>query len=89
MNFIVANKAAATWNAWLTSHNMTSLFSLSQPITNPPTPITQTCTPLAPGGKAGVLSTLTTPANGVICSSREEVNTGNLDPVRTHQAGKL
>jgi hypothetical protein len=77
MNFIVANKAAATWNAWLTSqNNMTSLFSLSQPITNPPTPITQTYAPLAPGGKAGVLSTLTTPANGVICSSWEEVNTG-------------
>jgi hypothetical protein len=77
MNFIVGNKAAVTWNAWLTSqNNMTALFSVSQPITNPPTPITQTYAPLAPGGKVGVLSTLTTTAYGVICSSWEEVNTG-------------
>jgi hypothetical protein len=76
MNFTVGNQSAVKWNAWLTSGiNITGLFSVSQPITNPPKAITKT-TVLSPAGTVGVLSTLTTPTNGIICSSFVTVNTG-------------
>lgn len=76
MNFTVGNKYAATWNVWLTDQNtMSQLFSVKQPITIPPQPIQKT-TPLSPNGKVGVLSTLTTPTQGITCSSWEEINTG-------------
>jgi len=76
MNFTVGNNVATTWNAWLTYQSTISLlFSTAQPITVPPVPITQT-TSLSPKGKVGVLSTLTTPKGGIICSSWEQVATG-------------
>jgi hypothetical protein len=78
MYFTVGNKVAATWNAWLTSQSsMTPLsgFPISQPITNPPMTTTQTAS-LSPQGTVGVLSTLTTPTGGIICSSFVQVNTG-------------
>jgi hypothetical protein len=76
MDFTVGNKSAATWNAWLNSQSsVTSLFSESQPITNPPKAIAKT-TKLSPKGTVGVLSTLTTPTSGIICSSFVTVNTG-------------
>ncbi|MFZ0307468.1 MAG: hypothetical protein WAL89_04790 [Candidatus Sulfotelmatobacter sp.] len=76
MNFTVGNNVATTWNAWLTDQNtMTNLFSLSQPITVPPVPITKTTT-LSPEGTVGVLSTLTTPTKGIFCSSYMQINTG-------------
>jgi len=78
MIFTVGNKAATTWNAWLTSKNtITALsgFPISQPITNPPVLITKTAT-LSPSGTVGVLTTLTTPAKGIICSNYTSINTG-------------
>lgn len=76
MNFTVGNNVATTWNAWLTDQNtITNLFSLSQPITVPPVPITKT-TILSPEGTVGVLSTLTTPTKGIYCSSYVQINTG-------------
>lgn len=76
MSFTVGNTAAVTWNAWLTDQNtMTELFSSSQPITNPPAPITKTTT-LSPEGTVGVLSTLTYPTKGIVCSVYTQVNTG-------------
>ena len=76
MDFTVGNNVATTWNAWLTSQNtIPSLFSLSQPITVPPVPITKTTT-LSPSGTVGVLSTLTTPTKGIFCSSYVQINTG-------------
>jgi hypothetical protein len=78
MNFTVGNKAAATWNVWLTYQNTMTLlsgFPISQPITNPPVTVIET-TPLSPSGTVWVLSTLTTPKNGIICSSWEEIKTG-------------
>jgi hypothetical protein len=75
MNFTVGNEAATTWNAWLTSgNNVTRLFSISRPITNPPVTIIKTAS-LSPGEEVGVLSTLTTSANGIICSNLELVST--------------
>jgi hypothetical protein len=78
MNFTVGNLTATTWNAWLTSQNsITALagFPITQPITNPPVPITKTST-LSASGTVGVLSTLTTPTKGIICSVYTQVNTG-------------
>jgi len=76
MNFTVGNTSAATWSAWLTDQNtITELFSVPQPITTPPMAITKTAS-LTKEGKVGVLSTLTTPTQGIICSSFVTVNTG-------------
>jgi hypothetical protein len=76
MNFTVGNTSATTWNVWLTYENtLTQLFSVSQPITNPPVVISKTAT-LSPSGIAGVLTTLTTSAKGIICSNYTQVNTG-------------
>ncbi|MFZ0889898.1 MAG: hypothetical protein WA005_15740 [Candidatus Binataceae bacterium] len=79
MKFTIGNTiySAATWNAWLTyQHTIKSLFSVSQPITNPPKAITKTYTDLPEEGEVGVLSTLTTPTEGIVCSSWEQTNTG-------------
>jgi hypothetical protein len=76
MNFTEGNTAVDTWNAWLTDQNtMTNLFTVSQPITNPAQPITKTTT-LSPEGTVGVLSTLTTPKKGILCSVYTQINTG-------------
>jgi hypothetical protein len=76
MKFTVENTYATTWNIWLTDQNtMQLLYSASQQITESPTPITKT-TPLAPEGKVGILSTLTTPTNGITCSSWAQIQTG-------------
>ena len=78
MNVTVGNLSATTWNAWLTSQNTIAAlsgFPTTQPITNPPVPITKT-TSLSPEGKVGVLSTLTTSKGGIICSSWVQVATG-------------
>lgn len=77
MNFTVGNTFPANWNAWLTYQNtIASLFSLAQPITDPPATITKTRANLSKAGKVGVLSTLTTPKQGVVCSSWVVINTG-------------
>jgi hypothetical protein len=76
MNFTVENTYATTWNIWLTDQNtMKLLYSASQPITDSPTSITKT-TALSPEGAVGVLSTLTTPAKGITCSSWAQIETG-------------
>jgi hypothetical protein len=76
MNFTVGNNVATTWNAWLISQNtVTQLFSVAQPKTVPPVPVTKTASQSAEGTVA-VLSTLTTPTKGIFCSSYEQINTG-------------
>ncbi len=76
MNFTVATPVVATWNIWLTYQNtMESLWSQSQPITEPAVLVTKTQA-LAKSGKVGVLSTLTTPTGGITCSNWAQVNTG-------------
>jgi hypothetical protein len=85
MKFTIGNNLGATaiWNAWLTYADpqgtdldtMQTLFSVSQPITNPPKAITKT-TSLPKEGTVGVLSTLSTPTKGIACSSWVQVNTG-------------
>jgi len=76
MNFTVENSYATTWNIWLIDQNtMQLLYQKPQPITDTPTPITQT-TALSPEGKVGILSTLTAPTAGITCSSWVQFQTG-------------
>ena len=76
MNFTLGTPVAVTWNAWLTSQStMQSLWSVSQPATEPQISITKTHA-LVKSGKVGVLSTLTIPATGITCSSWAPVSTG-------------
>jgi hypothetical protein len=92
MKFIVGNNLGTTanWSAWLTYADpqgtnldtMQTLFSVSQPITNPPKAITKTLAGLPKEGNVGVLSTLSTPhlstakTEGIACSSWVQVKTG-------------
>jgi hypothetical protein len=76
MNYTIGNKQPATWKAWLIDKNTVRLlWSLPQPVTNPPVQLTRTVTTDAEG-RAGVLSILTTPGRGIACSSWALVNTG-------------
>ena len=88
MKFTVGNNlGTAHWSAWLTYADpqgadvdtMQNLFSVSQPVTNPPKAVTKTVTALPKEGVIGVLSTISTTANGIACSSWVEVNSG-ADP---------
>lgn len=77
MNFTAGNQYAVTWNGWLSYQNtVIPLWSTPLPITDPPVPVTKTYSPLPKVGVVGVLSTLTTPKNGITCSSWTGVNTG-------------
>ena len=89
MKFTIGNNLGgpAIWNAWLTYADpqgtsldtMQTLFSVSQPITNPPKTVTKTFG-LPKEGTVGILSTLSTTKNGIACSSWVKVNTGT-DPL--------
>lgn len=80
MNFTVGNNegTTGTWRAWLTYQpdNMTSVVSESFPVTNPPVKKTETYADLPKEGTVGVLSTITTPTKGIVCSSWVQINTG-------------
>lgn len=76
MNFTIGTPVAATWNGWLSSQStMQALWSQSQAITEPPAAVTKTQTVPA-SGVVGILSTLTTPTGGILCSTWQTVNTG-------------
>jgi len=76
MNFTLGTPVAVTWNAWLVSQNTTTLlWSISQPVTEPPVTITKTQA-VSKSGKVGVLSTLNTTPAGINCSVFTVVNTG-------------
>ncbi len=75
MNFKTGMPAPATWNVWLTSHNMMlPLWSQAQPVADPPVTLTKTYG-LAKSGEVGILSTLATPDQGITCSTWQVVNT--------------
>lgn len=66
------------WNVWLTSHGeVTSILSMTMPekLEQPLSfPISMPYFP--PQGRVGVLTTLTTPIGGIVCSKFVTVNTG-------------
>jgi len=76
MNFTIGTPYAATWSTWLVSGSTAQLlWSVTQPVTEPPiaAPKTQS---VSASGVVGVLSTLSTAKNGITCSSWTLANTG-------------
>jgi hypothetical protein len=82
MKFTVGNNegTTATWSGWLIYEPDTILSgfpSESLPTADkPPVEITKTYTDLPKEGTVGVLSTLTTPKDGIVCSSWVGIGTG-------------
>jgi hypothetical protein len=68
----------ANWNAWLTdesgNNNITSIASESIPYSKKAQTISETVPGLATEGAVGVLSTLTTAGQGIVCSSWAAIN---------------
>lgn len=75
MTFSLATPVAVTWNGWLTVGNAVDpLWSQAVPVTEPPVVKTETHA-LAKSGVVGVLSTITTPTQGIVCASWQTINT--------------
>jgi hypothetical protein len=80
MNFTLATPSEVRWNAWLVDLDETTLaplsgFPQSLPITEPSVTKTETAR-LAAAGLVGVLTTFTTPTQGITCSNFETAPTG-------------
>jgi hypothetical protein len=77
LEFEVATLEPATWNAWLTAQaDIARLFSIRLPELDPPISVPLSL-PFFPAlGTIGVLTTLTTPEQGIICADFTTVNTG-------------
>jgi hypothetical protein len=77
MDFTVATPTAATWDGWLSIKNKSeTIFSQALPKTEPGSQVTQTKSGLAASGTVGILSVISTAAQGITCSSFVTVNTG-------------
>ncbi len=72
----VSTAVPSTWKAWLLYQNPKLIFSKPLPIVEPP--ITRsTNIPLQPvSGSLGLLMTLSSPTDGLICWDLQTVNTG-------------
>jgi concanavalin A-like lectin/glucanase superfamily protein len=77
LEFTLGTQEPATWNVWLTAQNeMTRLLSIPLAVTDPPVHVPFTL-PFFPSlGTVGILTTLVTPDQGIICSDFETVETG-------------
>jgi hypothetical protein len=76
MNFSIVTPSAATWNGWIASKNLLlPLWLQAQPVTDPAVNLKKAYA-LGRSGVVGVLSTLTTPGQGITCSSWQLVDTG-------------
>jgi hypothetical protein len=77
MNFTLETNSVATWDGWLVDLNentLTPLWSQPQPITEPKN-VTKSAE-LAVSGRVGILSTFTTPTQGITCSNWTTIPTG-------------
>jgi hypothetical protein len=75
--FTIGTKEPATWNVWLTAQNeIVRLLSLPLGVLDPPVLVPFTLPFVPPLGAVGVLTTLTTPERGIICSEFATVETG-------------
>ena len=69
----------ATWNVWLSTLNdITLQGSRSLGIINPPRTRSLTISGLANSGIVGVLTTMTTAIDGIVCSDWETIDTGPI-----------
>lgn len=79
LNFEVGTREPATWNVWLIAQaEITEILSAWLAVNDPPAPV-HVSIPFFPSlGTIGVLTTLTTSAQGIFCSAFETVNTAPL-----------
>lgn len=78
MDFTVGTAAPATWNIYLSVFNVVlPLASIPLPAIDPPLAVPIPIPGLPPLGGIGVLTTLTTPGDGIICSDWKTVDTGS------------
>jgi hypothetical protein len=77
LDFDVGTHEPATWNVWLIAQAESIEFlSAALPRVDPPIPV-HVSIPFFPSlGTIGILTTLTTPDQGIICSAFKTVNTG-------------
>jgi predicted outer membrane repeat protein len=75
--FTLGTQEPATWNVWLTAQNeIVRLLSIPLSVIDPPVPVPFTIPFVPPLGTVGVLTTLTTPDQGILCSEFATVETG-------------
>ena len=76
MQFDVGTSVPATWRAWLVSQSgISKLFAKALPVVAPPRLFTRTSA-VPSEGMVGVVTTLSTPTAGIMCSAWQTVDTG-------------
>lgn len=77
LEFTLGTPEPATWNVWLTAQNeIVRLLSLPLAVIDPPVLVPFTPPFIPPLGTVGILTTLTTPDQGILCSDFATVDTG-------------
>lgn len=77
LDFEVGTQEPANWNAWLTSQDdIDRILFVELPVIDPPISFPLSLPFFPQLGTVGVLTTLTTPDKGIVCSDFETVNTG-------------
>jgi hypothetical protein len=77
LEFALGTQEPATWNVWLTAQTeIARLLSIPLSVLDPPVHVPFTIPFIPPLGTVGVLTTLVTPDQGIICSDFETVETG-------------
>ncbi|MFQ5739780.1 MAG: SBBP repeat-containing protein [Acidobacteriota bacterium] len=77
MDFTVGTFQPATWEVWLSVQGrLINLFSFPLPTTYPPRSIPISIPGFPPLGTIGVLTTLSTEADGILCLDLETIDTG-------------
>lgn len=78
LDFEVGTEVPANWNAWLTFQDVIGhLLFVELPVISSPMSFSLSLPFFPPLGTVGVLTTLTTPEKGIVCSDFKTVNTGD------------
>jgi hypothetical protein len=78
LDFDVGTHEPATWNVWLIAQaECMEFLSAALPRVDPPSPVHVSIPSFPSLGTIGILTTLTTPDQGIICSAFKTVNTGS------------
>ena len=89
MDFNLGTLEPANWNVWLTyQDDIDRILFVEFPVIDPPIPFHFSLPFFPEMGTVGVLTTLTAPDKGIVCSAFELVNTGVAEDALTLQVGK-
>jgi hypothetical protein len=76
MRFTIGSSIPTRWNVWLSAQNTTtSMWSIDIPIVDPAVEFSLPFTGFPAVGNVGVLTTLVTNSDGIVCSSWDTTNT--------------